>query len=343
MKSLRRALEMALPETSLNKGIAGLVNPLYGSTRGLRELLMDPLSISRIIDTLSWPAFSGSYNLPDEGENYWNSRLQGVAHDDDNWFFSREPADEHDTALIRVPVEWDLNDDLSDYRLLLCPFADTTHAGDLDYAVGYSGGLLVVPFEAEDKDKQARFAFCDSNLEGWFAFADIEGQGEDGPWCAINPINGLIYTSKFYGGPGEAVSLNVYRSGLLPPHAGSPLIEHVGTMPLFYEDGTPFIGWNIQGGAFSRRGHLYLSVAYPQDDDQSHIECFDMISGRRAASLPFEVHPGWSLYQEPEGITIWDLDSGRAPGITGQIHQLMMGHDSDLWFKHFAASPAALV
>jgi hypothetical protein len=58
--------------------------------------------------------------------------------------------------------------------------------------------------------------------------------------------------------------------------------------------------------------------------------------------MPFkyEFHPGWSKYEEPEGITIWDLDDGRAPHIRGQLHVIMLDNDAatddDLYFKHYS-------
>jgi len=42
--------------------------------------------------------------------------------------------------------------------------------------------------------------------------------------------------------------------------------------------------------------------------------------------------------EEIEGLTVWNLDDGRAPGIRGQVHVLMSdledASNDDLYFKH---------
>jgi len=51
------------------------------------------------------------------------------------------------------------------------------------------------------------------------------------------------------------------------------------------------------------------------------------------------VHPFGASLEEPEGMTIWDLDDGRAPGIRGQLHVLLVDNDSldagDVYLKHY--------
>jgi hypothetical protein len=60
----------------------------------------------------------------------------------------------------------------------------------------------------------------------------------------------------------------------------------------------------------------------------------------------YEFHPTCSfpIYncEEPEGITIWDLDDGRAPGIRGQLHVLLLRNehfsDDDVYLKHYTGT-----
>ena len=43
--------------------------------------------------------------------------------------------------------------------------------------------------------------------------------------------------------------------------------------------------------------------------------------------------------EEPEGITLWNLDGRGAPGVSGQLHVLMLDNDSngdDIYVKHYA-------
>lgn len=47
--------------------------------------------------------------------------------------------------------------------------------------------------------------------------------------------------------------------------------------------------------------------------------------------------------EEPEGITIWDLDADRrAPGISGQLHVLLLDNDEpdddDVYLKHYTGT-----
>jgi hypothetical protein len=55
--------------------------------------------------------------------------------------------------------------------------------------------------------------------------------------------------------------------------------------------------------------------------------------------MPFkyEWDPGCCTYEEPEGITIWDLGDGRAPRITGQLHVLLLDNEvyDDIYLKHY--------
>ncbi len=52
----------------------------------------------------------------------------------------------------------------------------------------------------------------------------------------------------------------------------------------------------------------------------------------------FYYDPGFPTYEEPEGLTIWDLDDGRAPGIRGQLHAMVSDNDAitgDIDLKHY--------
>jgi hypothetical protein len=79
------------------------------------------------------------------------------------------------------------------------------------------------------------------------------------------------------------------------------------------------------------------------------IHVFDLSTGTRIQRstngygyFNYEFHPGLPSSEEPEGITIWDLDDGRAPGIRGQLHVLLLDNDDpsydepdDVYMKHY--------
>ena len=71
------------------------------------------------------------------------------------------------------------------------------------------------------------------------------GQNHSFPWCAINPFNGLLYSSPFYDNGGHEVFAYDRASGAW---AGSQYTIHL-TRPAY----------RVQGGCFSPRGHLYLA------------------------------------------------------------------------------------
>jgi hypothetical protein len=83
------------------------------------------------------------------------------------------------------------------------------------------------------------------------------------------------------------------------------------------------------------------------DPKTAGIHVFDAQTGRRIAKstngsgdFNYEFHPGWPDYEEPEGLTYWDLNDGRAPGIRGVLHALMLDNDvssaDEVYFKHYA-------
>ena len=82
----------------------------------------------------------------------------------------------------------------------------------------------------------------------------------------------------------------------------------------------------MQGGTFADDHRLYISCGYYEHSHPSWgIHLFDLRTQRRivrstngSGSFNFEFHPGGSTDEEPEGLTYWDLDGRRVPGIQGQ-------------------------
>jgi hypothetical protein len=61
-------------------------------------------------------------------------------------------------------------------------------------------------------------------------------------------------------------------------------------------------------------------------------------STRCFGHFDFCYDPGTISAGEPEGLTVWDLDDGRAPGISGQLHVMRLDNDAlhdDIAFKHY--------
>jgi hypothetical protein len=108
---------------------------------------------------------------------------------------------------------------------------------------------------------------------------------------------------------------------------------------LFDEVGAPLLLENLQGGEFSITGELLYLVA-------EGIHVFDtttwrrvMKSSRTSGPFYFNWEDGWLGYQEPEGMTIWDLDDGQAYGVHGQLHVVLLDNDTgtdEIWVKHYS-------
>jgi hypothetical protein len=291
--------------------------------------------------------FLGDY--PSDREAGWTEDIQGVTHDNDYWFFTQIP------VLWKFPVWMDLNEYINaanPARGILktdIPIALSSsgykHFGDLDH---YNGHLFV-PMEGTSPPVIAVFRAADLHFVGSFPLIHPCGDHSMRPqvhaaWCAINPKNGELITSdgKIARG-GHDFCLFCFRIDHNALAAGRVTARCVSFKHLI----VPFTLEQMQGGAFSEDGSLlFLTHGLYKDCDEKKcgIKVFDWghsglvaSSVNGSGSFNFEFHQG--DYQEPEGITIWDLDNGRAPHIGGQVHAIMLENDrfsaDDLYFKHY--------
>jgi hypothetical protein len=167
-------------------------------------------------------------------------------------------------------------------------------------------------------------------------------------WVALDP-DGVLYTS------GDRITtINRYKANWaeLP---NQPLhLDFDGSITLYDKRGVDTI-WlgNTQGGVFSENGELLYMLSGILDESQQEnqgINVFDTKTWRRVirstteddkpSYFHYHFHPGWDQYEEPEGITIWDLDNGQAPGIRGQLHVGMLDNeivsgDDEIYLYHY--------
>jgi hypothetical protein len=199
------------------------------------------------------------------------------------------------------------------------------HMGDPDYFDGY----VYVPMERRGR-RPAAVTLRDADLK--FLGTVTLKQGACAPWVAVSPVDRRLYSSS-YGVVSAVVRYPRSVSGdtlsLGPPES----------VPLFDEGGVPVALHEVQGGAFSPDGSLYLVT-------REGIETFDVVGGRRRARLKIAHHRRWAFGQnlgdELEGIEVLDFDLGfvASPRVSGQIHVVMIDNDGlggadDLYFKHF--------
>jgi hypothetical protein len=359
MISAKQAIHNRFQNINLSKGILqALQNEFYKQHRGTFPYK----SLKSLLKALEWPAsyeFIGDYpsNRQCKKIGGWCEDIQGVTHDDHNWFFTQS----HTLNwLWKIPVSHDLNHSVGNEtkRVGIPPgeeFEDYVHFGDPDHYKGF----IYVPFETSSRKKLPVVLAFEAKTLNFKGHAKLVDQGEkDAPWCAINPLNGLLYSSGFNLDLSKGY-LHVYKQ---PEDLEKQkfTLEYLGQFQLYNEMGLPLTIKRVQGGGFSKNGHLYLvsdagfgggewpHEAFKGNWKEGGIMGFDMMTGRRVMHEPVKYIGKWSnpssgvwIYEgeELEGITIWDLDSVNVPGIGGQFHLTMLDNDvlspDQIYFKHF--------
>lgn len=295
----------------------------------------------------------------------WSVDLQGVTHDSSAWFFTQK------TVLWRVPVRRDLTREpltpAQGVRRAAMPLP-LTRAGYRHFgALAYHDGLLLVPVTGHLPAIIALFRARDFAYLGHFELPAQHGAG----WLAVAP-GGLVYSSDNHvdGARGiyaYALDWALAASGTLPAAPGRRsaaesarvALQPVRTIPLLDGADDPVRLVSMQGGVFDDAGRLYTMNGYCAGTVAgTGISVFQLAadtarlvghSSTGAGPFAFVYHPGhhglfWCR-EEPEGLTLWDLDDGRAPGIRGQLHALMI--DNSIWdfgalsFRHYRIEPAA--
>ena len=264
-------------------------------------------------NTPVWSSARYRSNYPHDRENTWSNEAQGVTHDANNWYITNK------WHIHKYPVGRSVSSNSYSRRNNL-PHG-CKHFGDPTFY----GGDMCAPLEGGPNPDDRIYVY-DTNLN-IRRFGRLNHQSH-APWVAINPVNGLMYSSDFRTNTLRVYNRNFANGSWLTPKYSITLDRHLN---------------GIQGGVFSQNGYLYLTTS----GGQAGIHVFD-IRGSRARRVRFigpnGYKPGFPNYEEVEGITLWDLDNGRAPGISGQIHWILLDNDSgqdDIYFKHIRVSPAS--
>lgn len=250
-----------------------------------------------------------------EGKFYnhdWTEECQGVAHDGTYWYLSSNQDGKQ--RVYRFSLG---NDVVSHVKLA---GNGSSHLGDIDY----HAGRIYCPMEGPVK-----IVVIDTPpFSGWWPAALV---GESGgappqqgcPWCAVNPWNGLLYSSNFGGdAPGEdtlrAYSLDLAAQRFVHvPSADIVLREHVR---------------DIQGGVFSKNGHVLLASNHTND-----IRCFSVLNGQYLGRASIQKDDSSTVAEEVEGLTIWEGVS--YAGVSTHVHVVLLDNDwpdkDDVYFKHY--------
>jgi hypothetical protein len=288
----------------------------------------------------------------DEIENYpnnfhagWTNELQGVAHDDSSWYFTST------NWLFKIPLRIPLGTSKDDW-FGVNPPPGYNHFGDPDY----SKGALYVPVLGPNGWGIAIYDPA-TLLPRNVVYVSSAVMPSDAPWVAINPVDGRLYASTFN-------TKALYAFDILPTNP--PTLSYSHQIAVKHPDGRLAEGplLRVQGGVFSPRGTLYLSVEgygrvedsmkplmigrTPVWTDMPHgLLAFDVFTGRLRTSHDVEFYPStlcepihgcYDDGEELEGLDYIDADGKGIPGIGGQLHMVMLNNDAgddDIHFKHF--------
>lgn len=287
---------------------------------------------------------------PKDREMGWSEEANGVCHDANNWFFTQ------DGNLWKFPITHRIGDTCkSENRAKgIYKVRVGKHLGDIDHYNGY----IFVPV---DSDKKTIRIYRASDLTLVNEQVMKRSNGTDYTsigWLAINPNNGLLYTSDntvSNVNSGKKSYIHIYKIGDVTKQ--NPLTLH-SVASLKDEYNNNLERGCMQGGCFDDSNNLYLVNGYVTGKSDYHKGGKGGISVVKATASPAAnsnmalirvSHSNQSngfrfqfngIGDEPEGITYWDLDRDkRAPEIDGQLHAIMIDNcgtgADDFYFKHY--------
>jgi hypothetical protein len=265
--------------------------------------------------------FESAGIYPDDVEWQFNNDIQGITHDDGNWFFTRtvyswDPfngAEPEYGVIAKAPVSFDLGHE--PHEQIAEPDewlkAGFNHFG----ALTRRGSLLYIALEGSSG---CAIGVWDTDIRFYVGLGLVPGIKKCG-WIAYNPRDNLFYMSENnwtlfrYD---VAVSGNTVN---VTPHSSIVLAMQIT---------------NVGGAEFSSLGNLYVFKGYKESPLQLFgVDPYNGFVYWRAS---------WTGYgDEAEGLTIWDLTDGRAPHISGHLHVELLDNDTfdndDMYIAHLRA------
>lgn len=322
---------------------------------------------------------------PHERQMGWSEEVQGITHDDNNWFFTQngnlwkfpithrlgdackkenKPDDVLVTSLTKENVLGRQKAESAEWKIYAMK---RPHMGDIDY---YFDGVVGYVFVSAEVDFiipvvggytvtiNGVAVYRASDLS-FVSFQEIKRpDGKDFTniwWVAINPNNGLLYTSDGHMTENEAFLVyevgDVTKPNALTFHSKARMVD---------EHKCALSRWHMQGGCFDNKNFLHIvngnytwHVAGHNNYDNSkggisvflvsqepqkggtevlqrvtHSEQYNnALKSARTGIINPEAGKTNFFFNydtdsfEPEGITYWDLDQDkRAPGDKKEEH-----------------------
>ena len=279
---------------------------------------------------------------PNEDPTYWSEDVQGISHDADHWFITQTldlwKIPVGDNLVANNPGPGVLHRRFLDYPILF--FEGYDHFGDLTQHQFDGRGWLFIPITAGST--QAVAVFNSDTL----AYIDHE-LVQQASWAALDPDH-FLYVGVTQNGRAMVYRYAIEWQALVD--SGDLILSDETPIPLLRGDGSTLRLEHMQGGVFSPSGDLlYMVTGFIGVNRNVHgIHVFDTSSWKRVQKstngyghFNYEFEPGFE-WEEPEGVTIWDLDDGRAPGIRGQLHVILLDNDfpsdDDVYLKNYTGT-----
>lgn len=289
---------------------------------------------------------------PNTATNDWHpdhTEVQGIAHDNSNWYFTVTSNNGNNAFLWRIPVTVPLHSNVSGLPGVgvksmssepVLANNNFQHWGDPDRYRYNNTDYILVPINGNPVPIIACFRGSDLSFIN-YAFLDYSMQTDVG-WCTVGK-DGYIYTSR--DNTNHILRYSVDWASLINTNSHDAL-TWIQSYALKDESGQSLLLHNMQGGEFSPTGELLYLVSGSGDclgfgngvysSDGIHV--FETVTWHRIKRSTNSAQGGGLNYfnysfnnecacltgsQTPEGLTIWDLDSGIAPNIRGQLHVIV--------------------
>lgn len=310
-----------------------------------------------LLVTLASPSFAGDgfdyyinylqgQDWPDQHTPVYAEDVQGIAHDDDHWFITKQGA--HGTVLYKIHV----SENLAAPSIT----ASTTPAASGLTASGFDKFKAMDSYEnPADRKWYVVIAVEGSSGAGIAVYTDglvLIGSSSLSPqtaagWCAIDNEGSI------YSGENNTSHLNRFTLDWASlASSGTVSVSFSGTVQLLDESLAPLSMTQYQGGDFTPEGDkIYIVTGFYGVSNGPHgIHVFDatptgswrrLLKSGQSGMFAYQFNPSCGVVcEEPEGLTFWDLNDGRCPNVRGELHVLMLDNDypddDDVYIKHYS-------
>ena len=305
-----------MANVSLRSHLAQIGEVRPNSTLGLlRDFYVLPSGRLRDIIRAMRSPKPEQWTKPNEGQFFnhdWTEECQGVTQDGSYWYLSSNH--EGKQRVYRFSLA---NNVVNHVKLA---GNGSNHLGDIDYSNGRIYCAMEGPTKIVIIDTPPFNGWWPANLAGASGGAPPQASC---PWCAINPWNGLLYSSNNGDhAPGEN-TLRAYRFD-----SGSVRFMHVPGADIVLQERVR----RIQGAVFSKNGHVLLASNHSDD-----IRCYSVLNGYYLGRASIQKDGSWNVAEEVEGLTIWEGVSYE--GVATHVHVVLLDidapDDDDVYFNHY--------